>query len=160
MSVTGKTFKLTTEKFNEYLGRYSTIAEAFVDCNPTNLPFKVLACDEGGNILAIEIPGGKVLRADDGGELSEYWCIFLDTAYKTDMPGFHLIEADPVVAPSEEESGYYVLTVNKDSKAVLGPLTSKDAYEFAERQALNAVPEVVVQVLKIEATASVEVKFK
>ena len=159
MSVTGKTFKLTDEKFKEYLGRYSTIAEVFVECNPTNLPFKVLACDEGGNILAIEIPGGKVLRADED-ELSEYWCIFLDTAYNRDMPGFHLVEADPVVAPSEEETGYYVLTINKDSKAILGPLTSKDAYEFAERQALNAVPEVVVQVLKIEATASVEVKFK
>ena len=159
MSITGKTFKVSTEKFNEYLGRYSKIAEVFVDCNPTNLPFKVLDSDEGGNILAIEIPGGKVLRAYEG-ELSDYWCIFLDTAYNSAIPGFHLIETDPVVAPSEEETGYYVLTVNKDSKAILGPLTSKDAYEFAERQALNAVPEVVVQVLKIEATASVEVKFK
>lgn len=159
MSVTGKTFKLSTQKFNEYLGRHTTIADVFVDHNPANLPFKVLTCDESGNILAIEIPGGKVLRADEA-ELSDYWCVFLENAYDTGNPSCHLTEVKPVTAPSKEESVYYVLTTNKDSKAILGPLTSSDAYEFAERQILNAVPEVVVQVLKIEATASVEVKFK
>lgn len=159
MSVTGKTFKLSTEKFNEYLGRTTTLAHVFVDHNPTNLPFKVLACDEGGNILTIEIPGGKVLRADEA-ELSEYWCIFLDNAYDTSNSSCHLTEVEPVTTPSTEESVYYVLTANKDSKSILGPLTSSDAYEFAERQILNDVLEVVVQVLKIEATASVEVKFK
>lgn len=158
MSVTGKTFQLSQQKFNEYLGRNNTFDAVFVNYNPRNLPFKVLSCDEEGNILAIEIPGGKILRADED-ELSAYWCVFLDTAYTADFPGCHLTEVKPAAAPEVDTNKHYVLTEHNGNKTILGPLAEKEAYDFAKRQVLNAVPEVVVKVLKVESIASVVVKF-